>query len=76
MKTTDYRDFMNDPDIINEPMPLREVHAIRLAIHEETKDLTPAERAARTNAIAEAAAKKYGFKRVASANERPGPRVL
>ena len=38
MKTLN--DYMNDPDIINEPMPLREVHAIRLMIYDETKDMT------------------------------------
>jgi hypothetical protein len=43
-KTLD--DYMNDPDIINEPMALREVHAIRLMIHDETKDMTAAERTA------------------------------
>ena len=26
--------YMNDPDITNEPMPLREIHAIRLMIHD------------------------------------------
>ena len=48
----------------------QEVNQIRLAIYEETKDLTPAQRAERTNKIAEAAAKKYGFKIVASAKEK------
>jgi hypothetical protein len=37
---------MNDPDIINEPMALREIHAIRLRIHDETKNLTPEEHTA------------------------------
>jgi hypothetical protein len=40
-KNLDY--YMNDPDIIDEPMPLREIHAIRLRIHDETKGLTPQE---------------------------------
>ena len=48
----------------------QEVNQIRLAIYEETKDLTPAQRAERTNKIAEAAAKKYGFKIAASAKEK------
>ena len=53
MKT--YIDYMNDPDIINEPIPLREIHAIRLLIQEETKDLTQEQRLERTrNAVLEA----------------------
>jgi len=45
----------------------QEVNQIRLAIYEETKNMTPAQRAERVNRIGEAAAKKYGFRRVASA---------
>jgi hypothetical protein len=45
----------------------QEINQIRLAIYEETKDMTPAQRAERVNQIGEAAVKKYGFKRVASA---------
>jgi hypothetical protein len=41
--------------------------AERLAIYEETKNMTPAQRVERVNKIGEAAARKYGFKRVASA---------
>jgi len=41
VKTLD--DYMNDPSVANEPMPLREVHAIRLMIHDEKKDMTPEE---------------------------------
>jgi hypothetical protein len=40
-KTLD--DYMNDPDIAHEPMALREIHAIRLKIHDETKDMTSKE---------------------------------
>jgi len=43
-KTLD--DYMNDPDIIKEPSSLREVHAIRLMIHDETKDMTAKEHTA------------------------------
>jgi len=42
MKTLN--DYMSDPDIANEPMPWREIHAIRLKIHDETKDMTFQER--------------------------------
>ena len=45
----------------------RDINKIRLAIYEETKDMTPAQRAERVNRIGEAAAIKYGFKIVASA---------
>ena len=37
-KTLD--DYMNDPDLANEPSALREVHAIRLMIQDETKGMT------------------------------------
>ena len=47
----------------------QEINQIRLAIYEETKDLTPAQRAERTNRIAETAAQKYGFKIVANARD-------
>lgn len=40
-KTLD--DYMNDPDIIDEPMALREIHAIRLKIYDETKGMTASE---------------------------------
>jgi hypothetical protein len=33
-------DYMNDPDIIDEPMYLREIHAIRFKIQDETKGMT------------------------------------
>ncbi len=46
-KTLD--DYMNDPDIINEPMPLREIHAIRFMIQDKTKNMTPEERTAYYN---------------------------
>ena len=44
-----------------------EVNQIRIKIYEKTKDMTPKQRAERTNSIAGAAAKKYGFKIVPSA---------
>ena len=47
-KTLD--DYLNDPDIINEPMPWREIYAARLKIHDETKDMTAEERTAYYNA--------------------------
>jgi len=55
---------MRKPDTI-----LDEVHEIRRRIEERTKHMTPSEQTAYFNKRGEAAAKKYGFKRVASANE-------
>ena len=43
-KTLD--DYLNDPDLADEPAALREVHAIRLMIHDETKNMTVAEHTA------------------------------
>jgi len=47
----------------------QEINLIRLRIYEETKNMTAQERAERVNKIGETAAKKYGFKIVASAKE-------
>jgi hypothetical protein len=44
MKTID--DYLNDPELANEPQALREVHAARLMIQDETKGMTAAERTA------------------------------
>jgi hypothetical protein len=43
-KTLD--EYLNDPDLANEPEALREVHAIRLKIHDETQGMTAAEHTA------------------------------
>ena len=47
----------------------QEVNQIRLEIYEETKNMTPTQRVEYFNKTAEAEAKKYGFKIVASARE-------
>ena len=47
----------------------QEVNQIRLSIYEETKNMTPEQRVERVKKIGEEAAKKYGFKRIASARE-------
>jgi hypothetical protein len=44
--TKTYEDYLNDPDLADEPSALREVHAARLLIHDETKGMTAAERTA------------------------------
>jgi hypothetical protein len=43
-KTID--DYLNNQDLVNEPMALREVHAARLLIQDETKGMTAEERTA------------------------------
>ena len=60
MKT--YRDYMDDSDIVNEPMALREVHAIRLLIQDETKDMTPEQCRERTQKAVTEAETRLGFK--------------
>lgn len=35
--------YLDDPEIAGEPVPLREVHAIRLMMRDETKEFSPAE---------------------------------
>ena len=55
---------MKKPDTI-----LDEIHATRRKLYEATKDMTSSERTAYFNQAGEAAAKKYGFHRVASAKE-------
>ncbi len=42
-KTKTLDDYLNDPDLAREPQALREVHAIRLKIHDERKGMTAAE---------------------------------
>ena len=54
--------YMNNQDIINEPMPLREIHAIRLMIHDETKDMTPEERTSRVSAASSALLRQHGIR--------------
>ena len=54
--------YMDDPDIINEPLPLREVHAIRLMLRDETKSMTPEEHADYINAQARDIIEKLGLK--------------
>jgi hypothetical protein len=44
MKTLD--DYMKDPSLAGEMEAMREIHAIRLMIHDETKDMTPEEKRA------------------------------
>ena len=60
-------DYMNDPSVANEQMALREIHAIRLMIYDETKDMTSAERTAYYNDSLKEIQGKYNLKVVKSA---------
>ena len=51
MKTLD--EYLKDPDIAEEPAAMREVHAIRLMIQDETKGMTASERTAYYNSNTE-----------------------
>jgi hypothetical protein len=53
--------YMNDPEIANEPLPLREIHAIRLMIRDETKNLTPEERVSRVSAESQELLRHHGI---------------
>jgi hypothetical protein len=46
----------------NEPKALKEIHEIRLRIYEETKDLTPQQRAELTSRTVREFEKKSGIK--------------
>lgn len=60
MKTLE--NYMNDPSVIHMQIPLREVKAIRLMIHDETKDMTSSEVTEYYNNSLERIQEKYGFK--------------
>jgi hypothetical protein len=58
---SDLSKYMNDPDIINEPMPLREIHAIRLQLQGEYKGMTPEERSEHINEKVSKIMEQYGI---------------
>jgi hypothetical protein len=62
MTTKTLDDYMNDPDIINEPMPLREIHAIRLMHYDEQKDMTPEEQTELIRKRTEPIIKQYNMR--------------
>jgi hypothetical protein len=53
---------MNDPKIIDEPTPLREIHAIRLKIYDDTKNMTQEEVVSYYMNSFEEAREKYNLK--------------
>jgi uncharacterized membrane protein len=64
MRTIDY---MNDPrmaDLAGEPLPVREVHAWRLAIQDKKQKMTPEQKEAHYRAVRErtdALCARHGF---------------
>jgi hypothetical protein len=38
-----FEEYYNDPEIADEPTALREIHAVRLQLHDERQGLTTAE---------------------------------
>ena len=67
MKTSNSNRYMNDSDIINEPMPLREIHAIRLKISDEIKNLKVDERRAYYTAGLDEIRQQYNIRIIPSA---------
>lgn len=59
--TDSHKKYLNDPDLADEPAALREIHAIRLKIRDETKDMTPEKRAECVRQKATAIMDKYGL---------------
>jgi hypothetical protein len=55
---------------------MREIHDIRLRIYEETKGLTPEERAERTNKVARDIAAEYGLTLVPSKQSSEGRQLV
>jgi len=63
----------------NEPETMREIHEIRRQIYEETKHMTPEERADTAHREAEKALRLYGLGHVVTATTsdvRPNQRLL
>lgn len=55
-------EYMQAPSVVNEPMPLREVHAIRLMIYDDIKGMTPEEVSSYYMRGFEELKKQYNFK--------------
>ena len=54
--------YLNDPALADEPLPLREIHAIRLMINDDTKSLSAPEIRAYYQAELDQAKRKFKFK--------------
>ena len=59
MKTA--TDYLNDPDMAEALEPVREIHAIRLMLGDETAGMTRAEKVVFLNASGRAALARHGF---------------
>jgi hypothetical protein len=59
---SDFTKYMDDLDIINEPMPLREIHATRLMLNDKIKHMSHEEHAAFINKEAQIIIDRYGLK--------------
>ena len=61
--------YMHGPDIINEPLPLREIHAIRLMIYDEIKDMTLEQREAYYRHGIQELSQRFNFRIVQNAKD-------
>jgi hypothetical protein len=59
--TKTLNDYLNDPALANEPSALREAHAVRLMIYDETKGMTASEHTAYFHEGARAAFSRLGI---------------
>jgi hypothetical protein len=59
MKT--FNDYLNDPAIVDEPMGVRRVHAIRLQLQDERKNMTLSEYAEAATKDTEALFAEHGL---------------
>jgi hypothetical protein len=64
-KTKTMEEYMNDPEIINEPMPMREIYASRFKIQDELEGMSFQERADYMNAKGAKICKEYNIKMIA-----------
>ena len=61
MKKNHSEKYYNDPDIVNEPKAMREIHAIRLMDYEESKSMTDEEYMRKLRENANAVLKERGI---------------
>jgi len=59
---SDYRKYLDDSDTANEPAPMREIHAIRQMIREETRHMPAEEYVRHVNGNARKVIEELGLK--------------